>query len=95
MVTLGPAGALANASGKLLRVEALPTQVEDTTGAGDAFIAGFLDAFAKGLKLKECLLAGGASGAFACRHLGGFPQAPLQPFVHDVGAGNERVLEPD
>ena len=95
VITLGAAGCLANDGRQMLRIEAQPTEVEDTTGAGDAFIAGFLDAHAKGLNLKECLLRGGALGAACCRHRGGFPQRPLQPFVHDKRAGSERLLEPD
>jgi fructoselysine 6-kinase len=95
VVTLGPAGALANGSENLLRVESFPTAVVDATGAGDAFIAGFLDAYAKGLKIKDCLLAGAERGALACRHRGGFPQVPLQPFVHDRGVPSESLLDPD
>lgn len=95
VITLGAAGSLASDGRQLLRIQAMPTAVEDTTGAGDAFIAGFLDAHAKGLNLKDCLLRGAALGAAACRHRGGFPQKPLQPFVHDAHARDERVLEPD
>ena len=95
VITLGAAGSLANDGRQLLRVDAVPTEVTDTTGAGDSFIAGFLGAHAKGLIIKECLLQGAALGAAACRHRGGFPQRPLQPFVHDMRAGNERPLEPD
>lgn len=85
VITMGAAGSLAATRGQLLRVESLPVTVVDATGAGDAFIAGFLDGHAKGLNLKDCLLRGAEKGAAACRHLGGFPQAPLQPFVHDMG----------
>ena len=95
VITLGAAGSLANDGRQLLRVDAVPTEVTDTTGAGDSFIVGFLGAHAKGLIIKECLLQGAALGAAACRHRGGFPQRPLQPFVHDMRAGNERPLEPD
>jgi len=86
VVTLGAAGSLANDGVEIRRMAALPTPVTDTTGAGDAFIAGFLDAHAKGLNLQECLASGAERGALACRYRGGFPQAPLQPFVHDRGS---------
>lgn len=85
VITLGTAGSLANEGGKILRMPALPAAVADTTGAGDAFIAGFLAARAKGLNLKDCLAAGAVAGSLACGHRGGFPQPPLQPFVHDAG----------
>ena len=86
VVTLGAGGSLANDCGKILRICARPITVTDSTGAGDAFIAGFLDAHAKGLNLKECLGAGSDAGGRACHYRGGFPQVPLQPFVHDVDA---------
>lgn len=85
VITLGAAGSLANELGKIRRVAAPPACVEDTTGAGDAFIAGFLDAYSKQLNLQDCLMAGNAAGGRACGHRGGFPQPPLQPFVHDAG----------
>jgi len=86
VVTLGAAGSLANDRGKILRIGARPTTVTDSTGAGDAFIAGFLDAHAKQLNLIECLNAGAEAGRLACHYRGGFPQHPLQPFVQDVDA---------
>lgn len=95
VVTLGASGSLANDGEKIRRAAAIQTSLEDTTGAGDAFIAGFVDAHAKGLKLNDCLLAGAEQGARACSHRGGFPQMPLKPFVHDEGQGCERVLERD
>lgn len=84
VVTLGAAGSLANDGREIRRVPAIATVVNDTTGAGDAFIAGFLDAKAKSLNLQDCLLSGAMAGAAACRVRGGFEQVPLQPFVHDV-----------
>jgi fructoselysine 6-kinase len=86
VVTLGAAGCLVNQGGKIIRVDAVRVPVTDTTGAGDAFIAGFLDAHAKQLNLKDCLLAGAKAGGLACGSRGGFPQTPLQPFVHDATA---------
>jgi sugar/nucleoside kinase (ribokinase family)/catechol 2,3-dioxygenase-like lactoylglutathione lyase family enzyme len=45
----------------------------DTTGAGDAFLAGFLHARLRGLELTECLEAGVAQGALAVTLPGGRP----------------------
>ncbi len=95
VVTLGAAGSLARRCGEIRRRAAVRAHVADTTGAGDAFIAGFLDAFSKKLNLNDCLEAGGVAGAAACSHRGGFPQTPLQPIVHFVRAGKERVLDGD
>lgn len=86
VVTMGAAGALARTETERARVEAAAAEsVVDATGAGDAFIAGFLDAHAKGLNLKDCLEQGALRGAVACSYRGGFPQRPLQPIVHDGG----------
>ena len=53
---------------------ALPIEPKDTTGAGDAFIAGFLDARLAGLPLPQCLERGREIATRTCLHLGGFPQ---------------------
>lgn len=95
VITLGAAGSLATDGKRWVRSGAVATEVVDTTGAGDSFIAGFLDAYAKTLNLKECLAHGAMAGAAACRHRGGFPQPALQPFVHDMNAGAESILERD
>ncbi len=47
------------------------TLVTDTTGAGDAFNAGFLTAWLAGEPLNACLCAGNAKGAEAVTYRGG------------------------
>lgn len=49
-----------------------PAPVVDATGAGDAFNAGFLDAWLGGADLGSCLSAGNAQGAKALGRPGGF-----------------------
>ena len=46
----------------------------DSTGAGDTFIAGFLDAHLDGASLRESLEAGRNQAALTLGHPGGFPQ---------------------
>ncbi len=48
----------------------------DTTGAGDAFNAGFLDAWLSGSPVPICLAAGNAAGARAIERCGGFSPLP-------------------
>jgi len=48
----------------------------DSTGAGDAFNAGFLHAWLHGWSLNDCLVSGNRSGAAAVTHLGGIDRKP-------------------
>ena len=63
VITLGPGGGAAvEPGGQLTRVPGFPTKVVDTVGAGDTFMAGFLDGRVKlGLDL-EGLAAPGRRG---------------------------------
>lgn len=70
--TLGAEGAVGvDATGVEHRVAAVPVEVLDTNGAGDAFMAGVLDATLAGALLLEALEAGArsAAGVLASRHL--------------------------
>lgn len=70
-VTLGPRGALVRRGRDVLRVPAEQVEVVDTTGAGDAFVAGFLSAVARRgdpAALPRAELERAA--AFACRVAG-------------------------
>lgn len=70
--TLGAEGAVAvERSGRVHRVAAVPVEVVDTNGAGDAFFAGVLDAHLAGAELPEALAAGARSAArvLGSRHL--------------------------
>ncbi|GAT74905.1 carbohydrate kinase family protein [Microbacterium hydrocarbonoxydans] len=70
--TLGADGAVAvDADGAEHRVAAVPVEVVDTNGAGDAFLAGVLDATLSGASVPEALQAGArsASGVLGTRHL--------------------------
>jgi len=67
----GAAGAEAIRGATALHRPALATRVVDTVGAGDAFNAGFLDAWLGGAALADCLDAGAASAAMAVGRIGG------------------------
>jgi 2-dehydro-3-deoxygluconokinase len=58
--------------------DAIPVDVVDTVGAGDAFAAGFLAATLDGASLAERLLLGAAAGALACTSVGDWEGAPTR-----------------
>lgn len=71
-MTLGERGALIYHEGEFLRAGAyaVPGGCRDTTGAGDAFHAGFLFAMLQGRDIADCLSTGCAVAALKCRALG-------------------------
>ena len=75
VVKEGEAGATAYAAETPLHAPAHPARVIDTTGAGDAFNAGFLDAWLQKEPLVVCLEAGNAAGAKAVSYRGGIGPA--------------------
>ena len=64
VITLGGSGALATGDGETVYVEPFPVEPVDTTGAGDAFAAGFLYGRTTGASLLQC---GRLGGYFASR----------------------------
>lgn len=72
--TLGSRGSMATDGRDIVRLDALAIDPVDTTGAGDAFIAGFIDARLAGSALIRCLERGREIATRTCLHLGGFPQ---------------------
>ena len=71
VVTLGPRGAVALGGHGRLHAPGRAARPVDATGAGDAFDAGFLDAWLSGRPLGACLAAGNACGAAAVEGRGG------------------------
>jgi len=75
VIKQGSGGAKAVSRDQTLTVPAHSVVVIDTTGAGDAFNAGFIDRWLAGEPLAQCLAAGNARGAAAVQHFGGLPPA--------------------
>lgn len=69
-------GSVGAQASDLIAVPALPTQVVDSTGAGDSFDAGFLAGFLAGQPLRRCLEIGNACGALSTREIGGTSAQP-------------------
>ena len=64
-------GAWANYHGELFTAPALNIEPVDTTGAGDAFNAGFIKAWLEGKTPLECLRYGNILGGLSTLGLGG------------------------
>lgn len=76
VIKLGAKGAVGLERGRLMRVRPPRVETVDTTGAGDAFNAGFLWAWLQGAPLAQCLLAGNICGALSTRAPGGTAAFP-------------------
>ena len=75
VVTLGVGGSVAMTAGQSIRQDAFGVaSVVDTCGAGDAFIAAYLERWLAAATIDDCLVAGAKAGARACQTLGAFPQ---------------------
>lgn len=73
MITLGRHGILVGEKAKPCRytlVPAVPAKVVDTTGAGDAFAAGYLVAWQEGAPLLEAVKLGSLMGSINCEFVG-------------------------
>ena len=56
-------------------------QIVDTTGAGDAYAAGFLFGLTRNFDLETCGRLGGIAAAEVISHVGARPEVPLQDLV--------------
>ena len=84
VITLGPGGGAAvEPGGNITRVPGFPTKVVDTVGAGDTFMAGFLDGYVKlQLGLAGSLERGAAAASIVCSRRG--PQPPTSAEVDNL-----------
>lgn len=89
---LGAQGCLTVLGDRALRQPAFPVQAVDTTGAGDTFNAGFLDAWLQKMPLAECLRRGAGCGALSTLAPGiGSQPNPRQ--VREFLNGHEAIFE--
>lgn len=83
LVTQGADGALISHRGQRHRQPALPTQIVDSLGAGDAFIATLLVRLGQGKTLTDAAHEAALASARVCERLGAFgygvPLTPLPP----------------
>jgi sugar/nucleoside kinase (ribokinase family) len=84
VVKLGSKGAIATCGGSICRVAAAEVQVVDTTGAGDAFDAGLLDALLDNTSTEAMLRRGCLLGSLSVRGAGALSGLPLREEIEEM-----------
>jgi len=77
VLTRSERGSVIIRNGVRTEVAAEPTTVVDTTGAGDAYAAGFLAGYTAGLDMAECGRLGSVAASEVISHYGARPVADL------------------
>ncbi len=81
VLKMGADGCLVADGTETLRIPSFPVKVIDTTGAGDAFDAGFLAAFLEGKRPREAALFANAVAALKCMGKGAIIPQPRRSEV--------------
>jgi sugar/nucleoside kinase (ribokinase family) len=80
-LTRSEAGSLIIQGTQTVTVAAHPTKVVDTTGAGDAYAAGFLAGLTSGKSLEVCGRMGSIAASEIISHYGARPEADLRKLM--------------
>jgi fructokinase len=80
-LTRSEAGSVILRGSETVTISAVPAKVLDTTGAGDAYAAGFLAGWTAGKPLLACGRMGSLAAAEVISHYGARPEADLQAIV--------------
>lgn len=70
IIKLGSKGCLLSQSEKKREFSAYNAKVVDTTGAGDAFVSGFIASYARAMKIDDCVKIALAAGAVCVGKMG-------------------------
>jgi sugar/nucleoside kinase (ribokinase family) len=76
IIKLGADGAIAQSEGKQVRIQGIPVNVVETTGAGDNFDCGFLYGLLHDYSLEDCLRCGNFCGSRSTTASGGWDASP-------------------
>ena len=85
VLTRSEAGSVIFSEAETVLVEAAPCVVVDTTGAGDAYAAGFLAGLTAGKSLADCGRLGSLAAAEIIGHYGARPESDLRGMMAGVG----------
>ena len=91
--TLGAEGAIARSPAGTFTYPAFPTQIVDTTGAGDAFHGAFIYGLLQDWPIHEIACFASAVAALNCGHLGGRSGLPDLAEVESFIAKNRKRWE--
>ena len=81
VLTRSEAGSVILCGGETTRISAQPVNVVDTTGAGDAYAAGFLTGLTSGKSLAECGRIASIAAAEIISHYGARPETDLRALI--------------
>ncbi|TKB51071.1 ribokinase [Ferrimonas sediminicola] len=81
IVTQGEQGAIAYTEKGCFSVAAFPTQVVDTTGAGDSYAAGLMDGLLKGQELTKAMEQAARWASFALQSASSIPSEKLRSYL--------------
>jgi sugar/nucleoside kinase (ribokinase family) len=87
VLKMGAEGCLVAGAAGRRHVPAFPTQVVDSTGAGDCWDAGFVAALAMGEDVHAAALIGNAAASFCLRAVGGSAGVPSYAEVRGLAMG--------
>jgi sugar/nucleoside kinase (ribokinase family) len=85
VLTRSEAGSVVLRGAETAEIAAEPARVVDTTGAGDAYAAGFLAGLTAGRPLPVCGRMGSIAAAEVISHYGARPEADLRKLVAGLG----------
>jgi fructokinase len=85
-LTRSEQGSLVVSGADIIEVPPVPAEVIDTTGAGDAYAAGFLTGLTAGRPLAQCGQLGSIAAAEVISHYGARPQRDLRGEILALGS---------
>lgn len=86
-ITRSEKGSIIIKSGQSYKIEAQPvSEVVDSTGAGDAYAAGFLYGYTEGMSMEECGRLGSIAAAEVISQMGPRPSKSLAEFLDKKAA---------
>lgn len=88
VITQGERGATVLDGNEFYRIPAVPVEVVDTPGAGDAFTAGMAVALLRGCSLKEAVRFGSMTGAYAVTIRESIPAFPTFDQIKSFAAAH-------